>query len=178
MSFQNTLARNGAANHDSMDWTGALITEIKPQVRRDIDSEGRERGFTGVQVASIHPSGINSAGLTENNRWLISASSDGELRKFDFQSSLGGRVSTPANQRLPGLSDTVTKGLFLLSSWENKNVDSQRLFLARSLVWAEVDRALGSSFWAGFFHGHPVAGFVDVGGLSGWLDESIYFEAR
>jgi transcriptional activator SPT8 len=58
---------------------------------------------------------------------LLTGSQDGEVRKFDFFSSLRGRapISTAQKSQMPGVPESVNNGLFLLSSWENKGVDSQ-----------------------------------------------------
>jgi transcriptional activator SPT8 len=65
--------------------------------------------------------------LTLATNRLLTGSADGEVRKFDFFSSLRGRAPISSAQRaqMSGLPESVNKGLFLLSSWENKGVDSQ-----------------------------------------------------
>ncbi|KAI9029376.1 WD40-repeat-containing domain protein [Hyaloraphidium curvatum] len=88
---------------------GQLVTEISPQ------------------VASVHPTGINCVRLTSNGRWLFTGAQDGEIRKFDFVASLNGKAPITSNQRqgMSGVPDAVGKGAVLVSSWENRNLDSK-----------------------------------------------------
>ncbi|KAG4304112.1 hypothetical protein PORY_002476 [Pneumocystis oryctolagi] len=68
--------------------------------------------------ASPHSTSINIITATSCVRWIFTGGNDGYIRKFDFFSSMNGKIPLTVAQRHPFV-DSVAG--VLLSYWENKN---------------------------------------------------------
>ncbi|QSL65851.1 hypothetical protein MERGE_000130 [Pneumocystis wakefieldiae] len=69
-----------------------------------------------------HSTSINIITATSCMRWIFTGGNDGYIRKFDFFSSINGKIPLTVAQRQPFVDSVVNAGV-LLSYWENN--DSQ-----------------------------------------------------
>ncbi|EMR10040.1 hypothetical protein PNEG_01794 [Pneumocystis murina B123] len=69
-----------------------------------------------------HSTSINIITATSCMRWIFTGGNDGYIRKFDFFSSINGKIPLTVAQRHPFVDSVVNAGV-LLSYWENN--DSQ-----------------------------------------------------
>ncbi|KTW25886.1 hypothetical protein T552_03159 [Pneumocystis carinii B80] len=69
-----------------------------------------------------HSTSINIMAATSCMRWIFTGGNDGYIRKFDFFSSMNGKIPLTVAQRHPFVDSVVNAGV-LLSYWENN--DSQ-----------------------------------------------------
>jgi transcriptional activator SPT8 len=77
-------------------------------------------------VSAVHPNPIYCLAATENQKWIVTGSEDGFIRKYDFYSSLNGSTLLTGAQK-HGLVDSIQKAGVILSAWENEDGTQCRL---------------------------------------------------
>ncbi|KAG5439009.1 hypothetical protein PCANB_002340 [Pneumocystis canis] len=70
--------------------------------------------------AAPHSTSINIITATSCIRWIFTGGNDGYIRKYDFFSSMNGKIPLTVAQKHPFVDSVVNAGV-LLSYWENKN---------------------------------------------------------
>lgn len=70
-------------------------------------------------VAAPQSTSINAFAATPCMRWVFTGGSDGYIRKYDWFSSINGKVPLTVAQKHPFV-DSVTRAGVLLSYWENE----------------------------------------------------------
>ncbi|CCJ30043.1 unnamed protein product, partial [Pneumocystis jirovecii] len=71
--------------------------------------------------AAPHSTSINIITATSCIRWIFTGGNDGYIRKFDFFSSINGRIPLTVAQKHPFVDSIINAGV-LLSYWENKSL--------------------------------------------------------
>ncbi|KAJ1988467.1 Transcription factor spt8 [Dimargaris cristalligena] len=71
-------------------------------------------------VSAVHPNAIYSVAATPCNKWVLTGSEDGYIRKWNFYDSMNGALPLTQSQRHMQV-DTVTKAGVIASYWDNDN---------------------------------------------------------
>ncbi|KAG5519107.1 hypothetical protein PMAC_002194 [Pneumocystis sp. 'macacae'] len=71
--------------------------------------------------ASPHSTSINIIVATSCIRWIFTGGNDGYIRKFDFFSTMNGKIPLTVAQKHPFVDSIINAGV-LLSYWENRNL--------------------------------------------------------
>ncbi|RKP37735.1 WD40-repeat-containing domain protein [Dimargaris cristalligena] len=76
-------------------------------------------------VSAVHPNAIYSVAATPCNKWVLTGSEDGYIRKWNFYDSMNGALPLTQSQRHMQV-DTVTKAGVIASYWDNDNTPDPR----------------------------------------------------
>lgn len=124
LDHENDEIGRSSKNVTSSKLNSKCISNKFLLTRKNLYNNSRAIHANGYDIiptcTAPHSTSINTIAATSCMRWIFTGGNDGYIRKFDFFSSINGKIPLTVAQRHPFV-DSVVNAMVLLSYWENKD---------------------------------------------------------